>query len=37
MRGEFELRYQPLVDLTANVVTGCEALLRWRWVGRTIG
>ncbi|MDA9498079.1 bifunctional diguanylate cyclase/phosphodiesterase [Bradyrhizobium sp. CCBAU 11357] len=29
-RGEFEVHYQPLVDLTANVVTGCEALLRWR-------
>ena len=30
VRGEFELHYQPLVDLAANVVTGCEALLRWR-------
>jgi diguanylate cyclase (GGDEF)-like protein len=29
-RGEFEVHYQPLVDLAANVVTGCEALLRWR-------
>jgi diguanylate cyclase (GGDEF)-like protein len=29
-RGEFEVHYQPLVDLSANVVTGCEALLRWR-------
>jgi diguanylate cyclase (GGDEF)-like protein len=28
-RGEFEVHYQPLVDLAANVVTGCEALLRW--------
>jgi diguanylate cyclase (GGDEF)-like protein len=28
--GEFEVHYQPLLDLTANVVTGCEALLRWR-------
>ncbi|MGY4499320.1 diguanylate cyclase (GGDEF)-like protein [Bradyrhizobium sp. GM24.11] len=28
-RGEFEVHYQPLVDLSANVVTGCEALLRW--------
>ncbi|WFU39021.1 EAL domain-containing protein [Bradyrhizobium sp. CB82] len=26
---EFEVHYQPLVDLAANVVTGCEALLRW--------
>ncbi|QPF92183.1 bifunctional diguanylate cyclase/phosphodiesterase [Bradyrhizobium commune] len=30
VRGEFEVHYQPLVDLSANVVTGCEALLRWR-------
>ncbi|ULK94996.1 EAL domain-containing protein [Bradyrhizobium sp. I71] len=30
VRGEFEVHYQPLVDLAANVVTGCEALLRWR-------
>ncbi|MEK9282728.1 EAL domain-containing protein [Bradyrhizobium sp. ISRA442] len=29
-RGEFEVHYQPLVDLSANTVTGCEALLRWR-------
>jgi diguanylate cyclase (GGDEF)-like protein len=29
IRGEFEVHYQPLVDLSANVVTGCEALLRW--------
>jgi diguanylate cyclase (GGDEF)-like protein len=29
-RGEFEVHYQPLVDLAANTVTGCEALLRWR-------
>ncbi|TYL83184.1 EAL domain-containing protein [Bradyrhizobium rifense] len=28
-RSEFEVHYQPLVDLSANVVTGCEALLRW--------
>src|SRR3954454_19996363 len=28
-RGEFEVHSQPLVDLAANVVTGCEALLRW--------
>ncbi|UWU77343.1 EAL domain-containing protein [Bradyrhizobium huanghuaihaiense] len=33
-RGEFEVHYQPLVDLAANVVTGCEALLRWRHPGR---
>ncbi len=27
--GEFELHYQPLVDLGSNKVTGFEALLRW--------
>ena len=25
----FDVYYQPLVDLTSNTVTGCEALLRW--------
>ena len=28
--GQFELFYQPLVDMRANAVTGFEALLRWR-------
>jgi diguanylate cyclase (GGDEF)-like protein/PAS domain S-box-containing protein len=28
--GGFEIHYQPLVDLSNNEVTGCEALLRWR-------
>jgi diguanylate cyclase (GGDEF)-like protein/PAS domain S-box-containing protein len=28
--GEFELFYQPLYNLGAEQVTGCEALLRWR-------
>jgi len=29
-RGEFELHYQPQVDMRRHVVTGFEALLRWR-------
>ncbi|MEP6836955.1 MAG: EAL domain-containing protein [Bradyrhizobium sp.] len=28
--GEFELHYQPLVDLAANRISGFESLLRWR-------
>jgi diguanylate cyclase (GGDEF)-like protein/PAS domain S-box-containing protein len=28
--GEFELHYQPLVDLTVDRITGFEALIRWR-------
>jgi EAL domain-containing protein (putative c-di-GMP-specific phosphodiesterase class I) len=32
--GGFELHYQPLVDLSTNEVTGCEALLRWRHAER---
>jgi len=28
--GGFEIHYQPLVDLSSNAVSGCEALLRWR-------
>ncbi|HEX6313005.1 MAG TPA: EAL domain-containing protein [Acidimicrobiia bacterium] len=29
-RGEFEVHFQPVVDLEAGAVTGFEALLRWR-------
>ena len=27
---EFELEYQPLINLASGHITGCEALLRWR-------
>ncbi len=27
---EFQLYYQPIIDLDCNKVTGCEALLRWK-------
>lgn len=29
-RGQLDLHYQPIVDLRRNVVTGFEALARWR-------
>lgn len=29
-RGEFELHYQPKLDLRTNRITGVEALVRWR-------
>ncbi|MEW6694397.1 Cyclic di-GMP phosphodiesterase Gmr [Tepidimonas thermarum] len=32
-RGEFELHFQPRVDLRRDAVAGCEALLRWHRPG----
>jgi diguanylate cyclase (GGDEF)-like protein len=29
VRGEFELYYQPLVNLASNNISACETLLRW--------
>ena len=29
-RKEFELHYQPQIDIATHQVTGCEALVRWR-------
>jgi len=29
-RGEFDLHYQPKIELISGRVTGCEALLRWQ-------
>jgi diguanylate cyclase (GGDEF)-like protein len=31
---DFEIQYQPIVDLRSGAVSGCEALLRWRHPGR---
>ena len=33
---EFELNYQPIIDVKTNTVTSCEALVRWRHPERGI-
>jgi diguanylate cyclase (GGDEF)-like protein/PAS domain S-box-containing protein len=33
-RGQFELHYQPRVDLTTRSIIGAEALIRWHLPGR---
>jgi diguanylate cyclase (GGDEF)-like protein/PAS domain S-box-containing protein len=33
-RGQFDLLYQPRVDLATRRIVGCEALLRWQLPGR---
>jgi diguanylate cyclase (GGDEF)-like protein/PAS domain S-box-containing protein len=35
-RGQFELLYQPRVDLATRRIIGCEALIRWHLPGRGV-
>lgn len=35
-RNEFEVHYQPLVQITTGRIVACEALLRWNRAGRMV-
>jgi diguanylate cyclase (GGDEF)-like protein/PAS domain S-box-containing protein len=35
-RGQFELLYQPRVNLASRKIVGCEALIRWQLPGRGV-
>ena len=35
--GEFELYYQPVIDLASNRISGFEALIRWRHPEKAVG
>lgn len=30
LKGEFEIEYQPIINVKTNAITSCEALVRWR-------
>jgi EAL domain-containing protein (putative c-di-GMP-specific phosphodiesterase class I) len=35
-QGEFQVQFQPIVDLTANTIAGAEALMRWNHPSRGV-
>jgi diguanylate cyclase (GGDEF)-like protein len=35
-QGEFQVQFQPIVDLTANMIAGAEALMRWNHPSRGV-
>lgn len=34
LNGEFEIEYQPIINVKTNAITSCEALVRWRHPSR---